>query len=89
MILVLMGGGMVVLSPLLSRPSQACIDARQAQRPDADQICRTSGHGGGHGFWSGGSGNRTQQTTTTTSGTASVERGGFGGTGFHVFGFGG
>ena len=89
-ILVLMGGGLVILSPFLAQPSKACADARAAQRPDADEICDTS-HGGSHGSWSGGSGGRASASDAThaSAGAASVERGGFGATGFHFFSFGG
>ncbi len=91
-----MGGGTIVLSPFLSRPSQACTDARAANRPDADEICQNdhgSGHGsGGHGSWNGPSASgssSTEETHGTTGSKTTVERGGFGSTGFHFFHFGG
>ncbi len=97
--LMLMGGGIMILSPFLSRPSQACADARAAHQPDAEEICRDDhggGHGGGwHGSWSGASQSSSSGTDAThtsagsTSSSTSVERGGFGSTGFHFFHFGG
>ena len=98
--LMVMGGGTLVTLPFLARPSQACIDARAAHRPDAEEVCHTShgSGGGGHGGWWGGSTDRSTGTTTTgtpktgtttPASSASVERGGFGSTGFHFFSFGG
>ena len=97
--LMVMGGGTLVTLPFLARPSQACIDARAAHRPDAEEVCHTShGSGGGHGGWWGTSTDHSTGTTTTgttkagtttSASSASVERGGFGSTGFHFFSFGG
>jgi hypothetical protein len=89
--LVLMGGGTMILSPFLSRPSQACNDARAAHQPDADEICEPShsgSHGSWHGSWFSGSGssgtNSTHAAASTTASSTSVARGGFGGTGAHM-----
>ena len=93
-VLILMGGpliggaGTVMLSPLLQRQSQACRDARAAQDPDADELCRIS-HGSSGGHVSNTTSSTTFRDTTGTgvhagsSSTAStsVSRGGFGGAG--------
>ena len=86
-VLVLMGGGSVaMLSPLLPGTSQACREARAAQRPDAEQVCR-SGSGGSHATTGGSHGGyygRTGSTPGATAAAASVARGGFGGAGAHA-----
>jgi hypothetical protein len=74
-ILVLMGGG-VALAAL--GPIERCRNARAENRPDADAVCGYSG--GGHGSGGGGG------FHDTSGSHASVERGGFGSSGFHMFG---
>lgn len=86
--LIVMGGGTLIELPLLAWLSRDCTNARAAQRPDADEICRaTVSHwrGSWHSLWSGGSSSRSAGMTASN---ASVERGGFGATGFHFFSMG-
>jgi hypothetical protein len=83
-VLVLLGGGLAVGLSTCG-PSRECQQARAAGRPDAEQLCRSSGSSGrssassSHGGSYGGSGD---------SAAASSARGGFGSTAGHASGGG-
>jgi hypothetical protein len=69
----------------ITRPrpvSEACQQARLAQLPNAEEICRTTSSSRGGGatvFRWGGGGGGSAAGATDAGGTGSVSRGGFGG----------
>jgi hypothetical protein len=84
--LVLMGTGLVGYAAS-QRGSDSCVQARAAQRPDAEAVCASSSSSSRSSssshYWGSGGAVRSVSTAAGAA-TAAVSRGGFGGSGSHA-----